>query len=220
MDPLDQPWRHAHDHQRVVLFLVRHGQTRWNATHRFLGQTDIPLDEVGVAQAKRAAARLTEPVPRPLAGVYSSPLSRALETARAVRAEPIVLDGLAELDQGALEGLAAPEAFERFPDFFRAWAQDPAKVRVPEGESLPELVERAMGALSEIAARHEPGEVVGVYSHQMVISALTCVAHGVPLSSWRDHRVGNTHATALSWAPDRPRVIVQRLPLGDEVAHA
>ena len=211
MDPRVRPWEHASAQGQVVLFLVRHGQTAWNATRRFVGRTDVPLDEVGLAQAERAARAL----PRPFAGVYSSPLRRALDTARAVQPAPTVIDDLAELDQGELEGLDGPTAFQRFPEFFALWQQDPSGALVPGGESLVALQERALGALHDIAARHQPGEVIGVYTHQMVIASVTCFARSEPLASWRQHRVGNAHGTALAWTPEGPRVIVQRVELGD-----
>lgn len=220
MDPLARPWDQARRDAQVVALLVRHGQTEWNASRRFLGQTDIALDEVGRAQARRAADRLSSPPARPFAAVYSSPLSRALETARAFHPDPIVVPGLAELNQGELEGLEAPAAFEQYPDFFQAWMQDPGSARVPGGEALSELRDRALHALSQIVAAHAPGEVIGVYSHQMVISSLTCVARGWPLSRWRECRVGNAHATALAWTPEGPRVVVQRVPLGEDAEHA
>lgn len=195
-----------------MLVLVRHGQTAWNASRRFLGQTDIPLDTLGLDQARRAAARLVHP----LAGVYSSPLSRALDTARALHPDPVVVDGLAELHQGELEGLDGPTALARFPDFFQAWMRDPAAVRVPGGEGLTELRDRALRALGDIASRHRGGEVVAVFTHQMVIATTTCAARGLPLSAWREQRVGNTHATALAWEQGQPRVVGQRIPLGED----
>jgi len=212
MDRVRAPWEHARTQGEVVLVLVRHGQTAWNATRRFLGRTDVPLDATGLAQARRAAAAL----PEPLSAVYSSPLSRALRTARAVVDDPVVVEDLAELNQGALEGLDGPTAIQRFPDFFRAWAEDPEHATVPGGERLRDLQDRVLAAMGGIARRHEPGEVVGVYTHQMVIASATCAARGEPLVRWRDNRVGNTHMTALAWVAGAPRVVVQRVPLGDD----
>lgn len=207
-----RPWEDAAAQQRVVLLLVRHGQTEWNATHRFVGKTDVPLDDVGRAQARLAAARL----PGPLAGVYSSPLSRALHTAKAVHPDPTLVPGLAELDQGDLEGLDGPTALRRYPDFFKHWSEDPATATVPGGERLTDLVQRVLPSLAHIASQHRAGEVVGVYTHQMVISTATCTAHGHPLSRWREHRVGNAHGTAVAWSPEGLQVVVQRVPYGDD----
>jgi len=214
MDTLAAPWEHARDQEQVVLLLVRHGQTSWNATRRFLGRTDVPLDPIGLEQARRVGAALAGP----LAGVYSSPLSRALQTARAVHSQPVIIDDLVELHQGALEGLDGPTAVARFPDFFRSWAEDPGMAAVPDGERLRDLQDRVLAALADIAGRHRPGQVVGVFTHQMVIASATCAARSEPLARWRSHRVGNTHATALAWTGQGPRVVVQRVPLGQDGA--
>ena len=62
----------------TLLYLVRHGETDWNRTHRIQGSTDIPLNDTGRAQARRAGRLLAK---RSWDGIYSSPLSRAFETA-------------------------------------------------------------------------------------------------------------------------------------------
>lgn len=216
--PLTAPalWTLAARERSVVLLLVRHGQTEWNATHRFLGRTDVPLDATGRAQA----ARLANGVPGPLAGVYSSPLSRALDTARAVHPAPTVVADLAELDQGELEGLDGPTAIARYPAFFEHWQRDPATARVPGGECLAAVQSRALSALAAVAEDHAPGAVVGLFTHQMVIASTTCAVRGEPLTRWRAHRVGNTQATALAWQDGQFRVLVQRAAFAPEDADA
>lgn len=212
----ERPWRHATDAGAVVLALLRHGQTAWNAEQRFLGRTDIPLDETGHAQARRLAAA----IPGPLAAGYSSPLSRALETARAVLPDPRVIDDLAELHQGELEGLDGPTAFARYPGFFEDWARDPATALVPGGETLVQLQQRAVRAIEDIASQHEPGQVVGVFTHQMVIATVSCAILDEPLANWRRHRVQNAGLTAVAWRPDGWQVVVQRVDLGGEALDA
>ncbi|MFK7928781.1 MAG: histidine phosphatase family protein [Myxococcota bacterium] len=210
------PWTHARTERSVVLLLVRHGQTEWNATNRFLGSSDIPLNSVGRAQA----AQLSTSLPGALAGVYSSPLSRALDTARSVHDAPVVESALAELHQGELEGLTAAQAISRHPTFFQQWAVDPGPAQVPGGETLLDLVARVMPRLQALACAHEPGQVIGVFSHQMVISTATCTVREHPLTRWRDHRVGNAQATALAWREGRFAVLGQRLAFFEEVRDA
>ena len=74
-------WNSLSEQGAVPILLVRHGQTSWNKQRRFLGRSDIPLDQEGVAQAKAAAAVLR---PIPLQALYSSPLSRAWGTAERI----------------------------------------------------------------------------------------------------------------------------------------
>src|SRR5260370_5970180 len=68
---------------RRLLYVVRHGETDWNAAHRWQGQTDVPLNANGRSQARAVAAALRAP----LSGVVASDLSRAAETARIVAPE-------------------------------------------------------------------------------------------------------------------------------------
>jgi probable phosphoglycerate mutase len=131
--------------------------------------------------------------------VYSSPLSRALETARTIEDKPTLVNDFGELRQGALEGLTAVEAIEGFPEFFEHWAVNPADAQVPGGETLGECSTRARHALTAICAKHSVGEAVLVVSHQMVMAALTCHATGRGLNSWRECCVDNVAATVLSW---------------------
>jgi len=190
---LDRPWTVARETGHLVVVLVRHGQTEWNAAGRFLGRSDIPLDAVGVQQARSLGAAL----PGRFDVAYTSPLCRASRTAELVWGAAIPEPDLQELSQGELEGLTGAEAFSRYTDFFSAWKQDPADVVVPGGESLRALQRRALAVLERIAERHGHGQVVAAFSHQMVIASLTCAATGDPLARWRDHRVPNASMTVL-----------------------
>ena len=102
------------------LLLVRHGQTAWNIERRLLGRTDVPLDAVGLDQAARLARRLAT---TRLAAVWSSPLTRAVQTATPLGA-PRLDEGLVECDMGALEGLSGVEFVEKWPEVAAAWRAD------------------------------------------------------------------------------------------------
>ncbi|MEQ1503236.1 MAG: histidine phosphatase family protein [Myxococcota bacterium] len=180
-----------------MVVLVRHGRTAWNLERRFLGATDLPLDEVGRAEAValgRAAGGRFD-------AVYASPLVRALDTARALAPpEPAVVDGLRELGHGALEGLEGTEAIALHPAFFRAFVDDPTHVRLPGGgETFAEVRDRALSALAGILASHRPGERVAVVTHQVVIATVTSAILGVPLAGWRSQTIPNGAAVALGW---------------------
>ncbi|MGB9777691.1 MAG: histidine phosphatase family protein [Anaerolineae bacterium] len=160
----------------VTIILVRHGQTAWNEPgERIRGRSDVPLSQEGIAQA-RATARYIA-ARWPLTAVYSSPLSRAMETARAIaeaqglQAQP--LEGLIDLSFGEWEGLPIPEIQDRYPDLWRAWREAPHTLRFPGGESLDVVRERSMAALEETIRRH-PGETVALVAHRVVNQVLLC----------------------------------------------
>ncbi len=158
-----------------------------------MGVTDIPLNETGRSQAQHAADLLGVHV----AAVYSSPLSRAQQTAQPIGLPVTLLPELAELDQGELEGLAPTEAIAAFPEFFAAWQRDPFVTRVPGGESLGECQTRATAALHSVLESHAPSELVVVVTHQMVISALRCALDKRVLTAWRDCLVRNGSLTTV-----------------------
>ena len=142
--------------------LWRHGQTVWNAERRFQGQSDIPLDETGHAQADRAARLLSGLRPDL---IVSSDLSRAASTAAALArltGLEVTLDkDLRERHGGCWEGLTDTEIRARYPAEHASW--DP-----PDGEPSPVVAERVAGALHRIAAllaprpAGEPGATTGL----------------------------------------------------------
>src|SRR5689334_6814312 len=170
----ERPWREVAKRGSLAILLIRHGRTSFNADHRFCGgRSDPPLDERGREQAAKLA-RFAGEVDR----VFCSPQRRALETA-SVLGEPIVIDGLRELDQGELEGLTYQPALTVHAEFFRAWKSDPTHVCIPGGgESMGALADRVEVGMTQIlthvglagTARHGGG-VIAVVGHQMAQAA-------------------------------------------------
>lgn len=167
------------------LILIRHGETTWNAIHRFQGFADIELSPRGRSQASSLAQSLKNEA---LAAIYSSPLIRARETAAEIAKYhpcPVVIEeGLKELNQGLLEGLTAEELRRDYPGFLEDWRRAPAKVRLPGGETLAELQERAWSAVQGILGRHPAGSVAAV-AHSFVNLAILCRVLEIPLDHFR-----------------------------------
>lgn len=135
----------------MELILVRHGATEWNASHRFQGRTDVPLSDVGRAQALALAQALCN---MPFTHAYASDLVRALETARAIAAPHdlrVVPDArLCEFDFGAWEGLTWAQIVEREPELgLRMPTQ--ARLYAPSGgESFDHVVARVRSFFDEV----------------------------------------------------------------------
>ncbi len=99
-------------------YIVRHGESTANLERRIQGHSDYPLSENGKLQASSAGTWLRS---RNIAGVYTSPLARARETAGILAAaaslpEPSVLPELIELDTGKFSGLTVEETRQRYPE--------------------------------------------------------------------------------------------------------
>jgi broad specificity phosphatase PhoE len=196
------PWEPIPD-DLLVMVLVRHGRTAWNAERRFLGRTDLPLDGVGTLEAERLAAVARGQFDH----VYVSPLRRARETALALAPpDGEAVDALQEMGHGEIEGLTGEEALARHAAFFDAFDEDPTDVRIPGGETFREVRDRAWAALQLLAAAHRPGERVAVVSHQVVISTVLCTLSGSSLRDWRRFGLPNTGAAVLGWRNGRATV--------------
>ena len=157
-----------------TVYLVRHGQTAWNREEVFRGRADIPLNETG-----RVEVLLTGQYLRGVSvdSIYSSPLSRALETAEAIAryqgTEVQILGGLIDIDFGGWQGVSHEVVKGRYGKLYRQWKDAPHLVRFPEGESLEEVRERALGAIHDVVRDHSDENLIMV-SHRVVNKIVIC----------------------------------------------
>jgi len=138
-----------------VVYLLRHGRTASNATHRWQGQADVPLDAVGLEQAEQAAHALAS---LPPARVVSSDLSRAATTAAALgRASGVAVESdprLREVHAGSWEGLTREEIQHGWPAELASWAAG-EDLRIGGGERISEAGARVAAAVAEHASSTE-----------------------------------------------------------------
>jgi broad specificity phosphatase PhoE len=196
-----------------ALWLIRHGQTDWNVEGRWQGQiqTAPPLNQRGVAQAQALGPQLAGV---PFAGLYSSDLLRARQTAEIVAGFtglPVVFDPrLREVNLGIWEGMLGDEIALRFAEELGARRQDPIHSRPPQGETTLELAERVVAALTDISNAHSGGDSGGdaiVVTHGMAMAAAICRAHNLSLDMIFDHLPGNAVPVILDWPPN-PSIIL------------
>jgi probable phosphoglycerate mutase len=198
------------DSSGVKILLVRHGETDWNLTGRFQGRSDVPLNQKGVEQANALASALKA---ESLAAIYSSPLLRAKETARLIKAfhpsAPLYEDeGLVEMDLGEFEGIEGPRWAEKHADFRQAWRDNPASVTMPGGESLQEVQARSMAALERITRCYPLGSTLLVCSHNFVILTILCHALKIPLDRFRELRQGTAALNVLYMQGEKLEAVV------------
>ena len=158
------------------LLLVRHGATAATEEDRFSGSTGAELSEQGRWQAARLGERLSQ---QNITAIYSSPLSRALETARIVAGhcslEPITRDELREINHGHWEGMKRDDVERQFGPEYAAWEADPFTFAPAGGESGVAVLARALPVIREIVTAHPGGQLL-IVSHKatlrLVLSSL------------------------------------------------
>jgi 2,3-bisphosphoglycerate-dependent phosphoglycerate mutase len=155
------------------LLLIRHGQTEWNKIRRWQGQTDVPLSELGVVQARDVALQLAN---HTFDVIISSDLQRALQTAviinehhnHEIKLEPL----LREQHYGIAQGLMRDEVPQQFSEVeHKPFGQPEPEYNVPEAETYVQLVDRASRILHHIIDTHA-GKTVLIVAHGSLIRSL------------------------------------------------
>jgi alpha-ribazole phosphatase/probable phosphoglycerate mutase len=193
------------------LVLVRHADPSEEVRGRCFGSLDVPLSPSGERRARHVAAMLRR---LPIAAVYASPSSRALETARPVAAAhsltPTERLDLSEIDFGIL-ALTFDEIAAAHPELFQTWMRTPTDVRFPSGESYAELRRRVLSAVATLRAAHR-GETVVVVSHGGPIRAVLADVLRLPDEAvFRiDLRYGGV--SIVDWIRDTPLVRLVNAP--------
>ena len=191
------------------IYLVRHGETAWNKAKIFRGRRDIPLDEQGRLEAACAARALREV---PFTRIFSSPLSRARETAEAIavgRGLAVIADeAFTDIDYGEWTEYWDTEARRKFGDQYRRWKESPHRVKFPGGESLDDVRRRAAPRLTELA-RQNPEGTIALVSHRVVLKLLLCEAKGLDNSHFWEVRLDTGAISVLEYGNGTLRVAVE-----------
>lgn len=188
-----------------VIHLIRHGETENNRRGHVQGWTESPLSELGREQARRVGDRLRA---RKIDAVLSSPLGRAVETARIALGEDVHVElraGLREMNLGAWEGKSAAELRKNHPGDVAMWFDRPSALRIEGAETIRAFrgrVRRTMdGICNEFA-----GQSLAVFAHGGVICAWLTAILGMKLDDiWR-FKIRNGSFTRVIFPAGTPRI--------------
>jgi Fructose-2,6-bisphosphatase len=179
----------------MQLILIRHGETLWNKEGRVQGTSDVELSAAGKKQAELLALSLKD---HPIESIHASPLKRAHQTAEIINTFhhlDIQLHwDLMEMDQGDFEGFSFKELMASKKEFLQKWISDPASVKMPNGESLSELQNRAWRITEEIIGKSQNALIV---SHNFTIAAILCRLRNISLSEFRSTCVDTASKTIV-----------------------
>lgn len=183
---------------RPQAWLVRHGETEWSKSGQHTGQTDVPLTEAGRAQTPQLRRKLGR---RTFALVLSSPMSRALETARlAGFGDRVEIDpDLHEWDYGRYEGLTTSEIRKTVAGW-TVWTHP-----IPDGETAQEVTARVDRVIVRIRAA--PGDVL-LFAHGHILRVLAARWLGLPPTEGRLFALGTATVSVLGW--ERETAVVER----------
>ena len=163
------------------ILLVRHGETDWNRERVFRGIFDIPLNDNGRDQARLVAEALRS---EKIAAAYSSPLSRAAETADIALEphgiNPTLHHGLLDFNYGDWTGKRESDVATLWPEEHAIWNSRPHSIRIPGGDTLQEVFDRTFSTMEEIAKEHD-GQTVALFAHRVVNKLLVLGALGLNL---------------------------------------
>ena len=176
------------------VYLVRHGTPVFPGKGRYcIGITDIPLSREGELQGRIAGAYLRS---QGVAQCYTSPLLRALDTARAMELPYSIHPDLREQNAGAWDGLPFSEIEKRWVEFYAQRGDDPA-LPPPGGEPLEECARRFLGAMHQILRNTQ--ESVAVVAHLTVIRSFLCMIQQIPMEHIRTLSLPYGSITRLCW---------------------
>ena len=162
------------------IILVRHGETDWNKEQIFRGRIDVPLNSTGLKQAKATGVALKD---YKIDAIYSSTLSRAMETANAISAfHPNIkvreANNFLDIDFGKWQGMSHEKVKKEYKDLYNKWQKEPHNIEMPNGEGLLNVRLRAMEGLNHILKSHDD-ETVVIASHRVVNKVILCAILGL-----------------------------------------
>lgn len=192
---------------KTTLLLIRHGETEWNTLGKFQGCTDINLSEEGIKQAELLKDRLKGDFDF----IYTSPLSRALETANILVADTnkkvSIANEIREINFGEWEGLTLREISERYPEIFKAWRSDKKESNICGGDSsINNAANRAVKCILDIVSKHK-GEKIVIVAHGGIIKAGLIGLFDWDMTMYHKIALGNTCINTITFNDDLKPVL-------------
>jgi broad specificity phosphatase PhoE len=197
------------DFKETLIILVRHGECEGNIKGIFRGRTDFPLNKRGLIQAQDLAQELKS---FPIEYIYTSPLSRARQTAEAIGAqcevEVKIEEGFNNIELGSWEGRLKKEIIKEFPREWELWINNPEILRVEDMETLYDVQKRAKACLDSLVCKHI-GETFAVVTHRAVLKPLIAACLNIISPYfWKIH-LDTSSYSLLSYKENRGYCLIQ-----------
>jgi len=175
----------------VKLYLIRHAESMGNVEEFFQGSLDVEVSPKGMRQLEELKERFK--TINQLDRIYTSPLKRAVKTARYVNyyqhIDLIRMPELAEINAGGFQGKKWSDLPVLYPEAYRNWKENQENFQSPDGESMKDVYNRMSRAMNKIITENQ-GKTIAVISHGCAIKTYQCYLLGKPLS----------YMSSLGWA--------------------
>lgn len=180
------------------LYLVRHGETDFNAQSIIQGNMDTELNDLGIKQAEMVAIRLAK---ENINGLYTSSLKRAKTTAHKIaeqtKNELKELHEFREIGLGPWEGLTIKEINERYTEHYKIYRESPSDFNMPGAETFLQVSERFCNAINNIVLENKDKKIV-IVSHGAAIKAAIISILGIDISHYNKFRIDNASISILN----------------------
>lgn len=179
------------------IYLIRHGESEWNKLSKVQGQQNAMLTDFGREQAKKLGNRLIE---ENIDIIYSSNLSRALETATIISNiinRPLIKsEGIREMNFGIWEGLTLKEIQDKYKEEYQIWMKEPEKLKLEGAETLEMLKNRLMGFVNKLIVENN-GKNIAIVSHGAALKIIILNLLGMGNSFYKNISLKNVSLSLI-----------------------
>ncbi|MCT4565198.1 MAG: histidine phosphatase family protein [Maledivibacter sp.] len=193
----------------LKLYLIRHGQTKWNCESKTQGCRNIELSDLGVLQSKLVANKLKK-IDENYLKIFTSDLDRCYVTAKII-AEELKVDievhrDLREMSFGEWEGLTHEEIRQSYYNEYLTWRNEPYNAAIPKGEDLKTVQARCLKAVRTIIDKYDDGSII-IISHGVAIKTIILGILGLDLKYFYNITLSNASLNKLEFREYGPVVI-------------
>lgn len=191
------------------LYLIRHGETKWNCESKTQGCRNVQLTESGILQGKQVADKLKKENEY-YTKIYSSDLDRCYFTAklisRKIDVDVEVFKELREMSFGDWEGLTISQIKKSYSKQYYKWRNEPYGAYIPNGENLKMVQNRCLGAVKKILSIHKDGSII-IVSHGIAIKTILLGLLGIDLKHFYNITLGNASLNKLEFRDYGPVLV-------------
>jgi len=189
----------------MLVYLIRHGETKWNIDFKVQGKKDVPLNDKGILQANLLASYFENIAFENNFSdvIYSSNLTRAYETAKIIgnklSKKIEIVEDFQEINFGVWEGYYWEDIKIEYKDFLKKWENDRENTPIPEGESYGQVQKRVYKKFKEIISKHQSDSNIIIVSHGVAIKVLIAKILEINIKNLHKFHIDNASISIVEY---------------------